>query len=150
MLLTINEIQDKLNELAFKLGLSKNAIRAFTCPIGDGTPYISFENNQYNFVYSERGHEFQRDKTESLDELLYWIVSPVVFGMAFSYELKHRIEDQDCRRIAFPKAIELMKQVNPDWVPKTESHIDDILSEAPYEVMLPIVRLSLQDSIHAQ
>ncbi|CBJ81796.1 conserved hypothetical protein [Xenorhabdus bovienii str. Jollieti] len=133
MLFTIIEIQEKLNELGSKLGLSKNSIQAFDGPLGDGTPYISFENNRYNLVFSERGSEFERKRTKSLDELLYWMMSSVVLGMAFSYELENRIEDQDCRRLAFPKAIELMKQANPEWVPKIEDKINRILSEHPYD-----------------
>ncbi|WP_016260478.1 Imm63 family immunity protein, partial [Yersinia pestis] len=100
MLLSIAEIQKKVDEMALRAGLPRHSVNLCTEPIGEGTPYITFENNMYNYIYSERGYEFSRRVTKSLDELLYWIMSELAHKAAFQYELDHRVEGRDGRRIA--------------------------------------------------
>ncbi|HDV3776009.1 TPA: hypothetical protein RH240_004975, partial [Escherichia coli] len=86
MLLNINEIQKKIDALTLKAGLSRYSVNLCSAPIGDGTPYVTFENNVYNYIHSERGYEFSRKVTSSLDELLYWIMSELAYKIAFQYE----------------------------------------------------------------
>ena len=133
MLLSIAEIQKKVDEMALRAGLPRHSINLCTEPIGEGTPYITFENNMYNYIYSERGYEFSRRVTKSLDELLYWIMSELAHKAAFQYELDHRVEGRDGRRIAFPKFIELMANMNSAWESEARHEIQKILAESPYD-----------------
>ncbi|HAH3691862.1 TPA: hypothetical protein GF146_23850 [Escherichia coli] len=133
MLLNINEIQKKIDALTLKAGLSRYSVNLCSAPIGDGTPYVTFENNVYNYIHSERGYEFSRKVTSSLDELLYWIMSELAYKIVFQYELEHRVEGRDGRRIAFPKFIELMANMNLSWELKARHEIQKILTEAPYD-----------------
>lgn len=119
--------------MLFKAGLPRHSVNLCTAPVGDGTPYISFENGKYNYIFSERGCEFFRKITESTDELLYWIMSELAYKIAFKYELENRIEGRDGRRIAFPKFIELMTKINPLWKLKAEGEIKKTLSASPYD-----------------
>lgn len=133
MLLNIEEIQKKIDELILQAGLPRHSVNLCTAPIGDGTPYVTFENDVYNFIHSERGYEFSRKVTRSLEELLYWIMSELAFKIAFQYELEHRKIGRDGRRIAFPKFIELIKNMNLSWEQKALHEIQKILTEAPYD-----------------
>jgi hypothetical protein len=84
-------------------------------------------------VIVERGEERSRRMSDSYDELLYWIFKDVTHSLAFSYELQNRVEDQDCRRIAFSKQVELMKQLGQEMGERLEAEIADILRRAPYD-----------------
>ncbi|KLU16137.1 MULTISPECIES: Imm63 family immunity protein [Xenorhabdus] len=133
MLHSIDEIQKKINELGAKIGIHYRDLHIFAESPGDGRPHITLDNDQYNYVCAERGVEFSRKVTSSLDELLYWIMSSFVREVAYQYELDHRIENRDGRRIAFPMVIELMGKLQPAWGLKAKSEIDETLSRSPYD-----------------
>lgn len=133
MLWTIDNIQKEVNTMLLNLDLPEYSLPLCTVPIGDGTPYISFENNKYNYIYSERGYEFSRKITESIDELLYWIMYDFIHKLAVKYELMHRIPKRDSRRIYFPKIVELMDKINIEWGLKVKKELDDILKNSPYD-----------------
>lgn len=133
MLVNIDEIQRQADEMILRAGFPKHSVNLCSAPYGDGTPYISFENDSYNYIYSERGYEFSRKVTHSLNTLLYWIMSEFVYKMAYQYELDHRVEGRDGRRIAFPKFIEIMANMNPAWESEARVDIQKILAEAPYD-----------------
>lgn len=132
MLLNIDDIQEKVNGLALRAGLSNENGNVCTASTGDGKPYITFENNEYNYIHSERGYEFSRKTTRSIDELLYWIMSSRAYRDAFQYELENRVKGRDGRRIVFPKFIELMSAMNPSWESEARDEITNILTDAPY------------------
>lgn len=133
MLVNIDEIQRQADEMILRAGFPEHSVNLSSAPYGDGTPYISFENDSYNYIYSERGYEFSRKVTHSLNTLLYWIMSEFAYQIAYQYELEHRVEGRDGRRIAFPKFIEIMANMNPDWESEARVDIQKILAEAPYE-----------------
>lgn len=133
MLVNIDEIQRKVDKMILRAGFPRCSVNLCSAPVGDGTPYISFENNTYNYVYSERGYEFSRKVTNSLDTLLYWIMSEFAYKVAFRYELENRIKGRDGRRIAFPKVIEIMANMNPAWEQEARYEIQKVLAEAPYD-----------------
>jgi len=132
-MLSIAELQKKVDELLLNAELPRLSINLCTAPAGDGTPYISFDNGRYNYIFSERGYELFRKTTDSADELLYWIMSELAYRVAFRYELENRIEGRDGRRIAFQKFIELMTKINPLWKLKAEDEIEKILAASPYD-----------------
>lgn len=133
MLLSINDLQKKIDALVSILGFPVHSINLCLTPIGDGTPYISFENEKYNYICSERGYEFSRKITDSTDELLYWIIYDFIHDVAVEYELNNRISGKDSRRIYFPKIIELMNKISIDWGIKSRKHIEEILAASPYD-----------------
>ena len=132
MLLSISDLQKRVDAIVLNIGAPRLSINLSSSPFDDGTPYISFDNNKYNYICSERGTEFSRRVTDAEDELLYWIIFDLVHRIAFQYELKHRIDDSDGRRIAFPKVIELMTEINPIWGLKSQREIEMTLALAPY------------------
>ena len=72
-------------------------------------------------------------KTDSLFEIAYWIFKHQTFVMAFDYERKHRIEGQDCRRIAFEKQLDLMEILGYEYKQRAESEINEILKGHPFQ-----------------
>lgn len=133
MLLNINDLQKKVDALVSVLGFPVHSINLCSAPIGDGTPYISFENGKYNYICSERGYEFSRKVTDSTDELLYWIMYDFIHAVAVEYELNNRVPGKDSRRIYFPKIIELMSKININWGIKSRKHFEEVLAASPYE-----------------
>ncbi|MDO6409912.1 Imm63 family immunity protein [Pantoea phytobeneficialis] len=131
MSVTIEEIQKIVNSLCEKIHAPKSIVG--TSPFDDGRPYLSVENDEYNYIYSERGYEFSRKKTSSPDELLFWIMYDVVHQMAVSYELNHRIEGCDVRRLIFRKVIEYLSQLKSEWGEKAKEKFNQILVQDPFK-----------------
>ncbi|WP_286932321.1 Imm63 family immunity protein [Leclercia sp. UBA5958] len=127
------EIQRQADEMILRAGFPKHSVNLCSAPYSDGTSYISFEKDSYNYIYSERGYEFSRKVTHSLNTLLYWIMSEFAYQIAYQYELEHRIKGRDGWRIAFPKFIEIMANMNPAWESEARVDIQKILAEAPYD-----------------
>lgn len=104
-----------------------------TAPQHDGSAHVELKDGKYNYVVTERGSEFERRRAENEDEVLYWLISDLVFDLASQYELKNRIPGQSYRRLLFSKKVELMEKLNPEWADRTRQDIQEILSEHPYD-----------------
>jgi len=99
----------------------------------DSHPYIEIDDRGWMYyVVSERGNREEKIAVD-LDHLLYLIFSAVTHRMAFDYELRHRIEDKDCRRIAFAKQEELMGILNKKWQERKIEEHQRILFSAPFD-----------------
>ncbi|KAA5531600.1 hypothetical protein F0460_16010 [Paenimyroides baculatum] len=81
----------------------------------------------------ERGQIFEDKIAKDVDELLYWIFSGITFSMACDFELKNRIETQDCRRMIFEKQNELLKKLNDDWQEREIECQTNILKNYPID-----------------
>ncbi|VTP75726.1 Uncharacterised protein [Leclercia adecarboxylata] len=133
MLANINEIQKQVDEIIFTSRFSKTFSESVFCSLWRRHPLYFIRKDSYNYIYSERGYEFSRKVTHSLNTLLYWIMSEFAYQIAYQYELEHRVEGRDGRRIAFPKFIEIMANMNPAWESEARVDIQKILAEAPYD-----------------
>jgi hypothetical protein len=92
---------------------------------GDGTAYL--------FGAWERGEEFDRRTTSSLDELLYWCLDSVVVVMASEWEVTHRRAGEDSRRQLFARRLELMAAVDGAWAARLRGQLDRVLERNPYD-----------------
>ena len=131
---SLDDIADMIAKLASKINAPYGSLPTYNFPIGDATPYIEVDDDGFMyFVISERGTEFSREKFDNIDDFLYRIFSSATFSMACSYELKHRIEDKDCRRIIFAKQEELLGQLNEIW--RERGHAKNLLfiKAAPFD-----------------
>ena len=132
--MTLSEIKHKADQLAAKINAPAHYLPTFSSPIGDATPNIEVDDfGLYHYVISERGNEYDRKMTSDLNDLLYWIFSSVTFSMAADYELKHRIEEQDFRRILFRRQRELLKSLNEEWEERERKEHEYILSNNPFD-----------------
>jgi hypothetical protein len=130
---TLKEIEADVTILAKRIGATSNQLPTYNISRDGGSRHIALENQKYQYVGIERGQEIYRASTTDYDELLYWVFQSATSSIAFDYELNHRIEDQDCRRIAFPRQIELMHKINPKMGILCEHKIAEILSTHPYD-----------------
>jgi hypothetical protein len=96
-------------------------------------PHIEVDSRGYHFVVVERGQERERFTTRELDDLLYHIFQNVTFSLAIDYELAHRVETQDCRRLAFERQIELLAQLSGRWASREAKEHERILREHPFD-----------------
>jgi Immunity protein 63 len=129
---TLKEIEADVTRLAQRINATSNQLPTYNMTRDCGHMHIEVDESQYHYVGVERGRE-SRESTADYDELLYWMFQSATHSIAFDYELNHRIEDQDCRRIAFPRQIELMHKINPKMGILCEHSIAKILSTHPYD-----------------
>jgi len=129
----LKEIEEDVLRLAKLIGATRNQLPTYGRTRDFAYPHIEVDARLYHYVIVERGQELERKSTSNYDELLYWIFSDATHSLAFEYELRHRIEDQDCRRIAFPKQIELLNLISPEMGMRCAKEIENILRMAPYD-----------------
>jgi hypothetical protein len=130
---TLRDIETDVLRAAVRIGASDQDLPTYGISHDFGQPHVEVDRGQYHYVIVERGEERERRSSDNYDDLLYWIFRDVTHNLAFSYEFQNRAEDQDCRRIAFPKQIELMKQLGREISERLEGEIADILRRAPYD-----------------
>ncbi|WP_051380301.1 Imm63 family immunity protein [Bradyrhizobium sp. WSM1743] len=130
---TLQDIEADVARLATRVGAFQDDLPTYGTSRDAGHPHVEVDAGLYHYVIVERGQEIDRRSSADYDDLLYWIFEYVTFNLAFSYEQMHRIEDQDCRRIAFPRQIELMRRLGPDMGKRMEREIARILERAPYD-----------------
>jgi Immunity protein 63 len=130
---TLREIETEVNELAARIGASVNDLPSYGQSRDFGYPHIEVSGELYHYVVVERGQEISRQSSANYDDLLYWIFSDATHNLAFDYELNNRIEDQDCRRMAFQKQVQLIRRISPAMADKRSKEIEAILARAPYD-----------------
>jgi hypothetical protein len=131
-MIAVSTIKSRYYQIARRLGAPKRFVMFATQPRPDGGAYVERDGDGYAYVAWERGHEFERRVTPDPDEVLYWLVSDLTFDMASEYELSHRREDQDSRRLLFDKHLELLAVANPGWSERERLHYDRVLEEHPF------------------
>jgi Immunity protein 63 len=96
-------------------------------------PHIEVDSRGYHLVVVERGQELSRFTTHDLDELLYRVFQGVTSIFASGYELMHRIETKDCRRLIFQRQVELLSQLSARWAEREAEEHRRILGEHPFD-----------------
>jgi hypothetical protein len=86
----------------------------------------------YSYVVTERGTECERRTSTEIDDVLYWLVSDLTWGMASDYELLHRKDASDFRRILFQEHLELLATVNRNWSRRKQLEDEALLRNHPY------------------
>lgn len=129
--------KEEIKEKVKYLGQIINAPSAYLIlrdkPLGDGSYYAEFKDDQYYLISSERGKKLDRKVTSDIDQFLYWVFKDVVFKMAVDYELNHRQPYKDPRRLIFSKRIELLSKLNSSWGEREKIEIEKYLKQAPYD-----------------
>jgi hypothetical protein len=112
---SISTIKSKYYKIAKKL----NAPKLYSCfntePQHDGSAHVELKNGKYNYVVTERGEEYERKTTNDPDEILYWLISTLVYSISSNHELNNRDKNKDFRRKMFKKEVELITQISSEW-----------------------------------
>jgi hypothetical protein len=131
-MISISTIRSRYYEAARRVGAPEDEVVFATRPDWDGRPYVERRGDAYAYVVSERGVEHECRLTEDPDDILYWLVSSLTFSMATEYELNHRREGQDSRRIWIDKHLELLALADPRWAARKRLEYDQLLREHPF------------------
>jgi hypothetical protein len=131
--LKLSDIKIAVDKLALKIDAPDTILPTYGYPKCDAWPHIKIEDKKFHYIVIERGQEIRRDCTTELDQLLYWIFADVTFSMAVKYELAHREEAKDCRRIMFAHQEKLLGLLNDKWREEATQNHQNILEEYPYD-----------------
>jgi hypothetical protein len=133
MMLTLSEVEAKVNQLAQKIGASQNTLPTYGYSEQTARPHVEVGSVVYYYVVAERGQENNRYAAFDLDELLYKIFSDVTSDLSSKYELSHRIKNQDSRRIRFQHQVELLSILSSKWAEQRSQEHEQILKHHPFD-----------------
>ncbi len=132
-MLTLSEIEAKVNQLAQKIEAPKNILPTYGYSEQTARPHIEISSVVYYYVVAERGQEIDRYTAFDLDELLYKIFADVTFELSSKYEMSHRIANQDSRRIMFQHQVELLSRLSPEWAERESQEHEQILKKHSFD-----------------
>lgn len=133
-MISLDVVKKKVDELAAIINAPADLLPTYGYSRDFAYPHIEIDQfGCFSFVVIERGQELERRATDVVDTLLYWIFSGVTFTMACNYELKHRVEDNDSRRIIFSKQEELLGILNDSWRRLEHEEYQIILKKYPFD-----------------
>lgn len=132
-MLTLSEIEITVNELAQKIGAPQNILPTYGYSEQTARPHVEVSPRAYYYVVAQNGQEVSRFATRDIDQLLYKIFVDMTFGLAIAYAEKNRIENQDIRRLAFQRQVELLTLLSPQWGERGSQEHAQILKQAPFD-----------------
>lgn len=132
--ITINRLERIVNCLSYKISVPRRLLPTYNKTRDGAHPHIEIDSTgNYNYIVVEKGSELNRDITNNLDELLYWIFKSITSNMAMHFELKNRINNQDTRKLYFNKQIELLTSVNEKWRILITNELNQIIEKSPFD-----------------
>lgn len=149
MLKNLTEIKKIVDHLADKINASACMLPTYGHTSDGARPHIEVDAQAYHYVVVERGEEIKRITTNDIDELLYQIFVSVTFEIAVQYELNHRIDSQDSRRIGFQRQVELLSMLSQEWGRRESHQHEEILRKYPFDDFSSI-RVSMYKDLEAQ
>ena len=130
--MTLCEIKTEVERLAALIGASENYLPTYGHSEDGARPHLEIDARGYHYVVVERGQELERLTTNDPDELLFNVFANVAFSLACRYELTHRIEGQDFRRVLFRQQVALLARISPRWGEREARRQESILREHPF------------------
>jgi len=131
-LYSLNEIKAEVDRLAAQIGAPADLLPTYGYSEDGARPHIEADSRGYHYVVVERGQGISRITTADLDELLFQVFEHVTFALACRYEMRHRVMDQDSRRLMFHRQIELLAMLSPAWAEIESKDHERILRQHPY------------------
>jgi hypothetical protein len=128
----LSQIQSKVTKLAEIVGAPAKTLPAFGRSEQNGRPHIEVDSAGYHYIIAERGQELERRTTPDIDELLYQIFQWITFELAVKYELDHRTQGQDIRRLLFDYQERLLSRISPSWGERRKQEHEQILQKHPF------------------
>ena len=129
----LQEIKAEVDRLAAKIGASGYDLPTYGHSEDFARPHIESDSRGYHFVVVERGEELKRFTTPKLAELFERVFKSITFNLACKYELEHRVELPDCRKIIWLHQIDLLAMLSADWAEREAKRHKEILSQHPFD-----------------
>ena len=131
---TLAEIKTEVDRLAAKIGVSEHpTLPTYGYSEGTARAHIEVDKRGYHYVVVERLTESERLTTFDLDAVLYRVFRSVTFHLSCAYELVHRVETQDGRRMNFQHQVELLSQLSKSWGERQAQEQQRILRDHPFD-----------------
>lgn len=146
---TLNDIKFEIKRLAAQINASADLLPAYGHSEDGARPHIEVDSHGYHYVVVEHGQELSRVTTTEPEELLYYIFKDVTFNLACQHELKHRVENQDSRRLMFQYQEELLSILSPKWGTMKAWEHQKILEQHPFDDQVDI-RVVLAKTLREQ
>jgi hypothetical protein len=137
-MLTLSEIEVKVNELAQTIGAPQNWLPTYGYSEQTARPHVEVSPLAYYYVVTQSGQEISRYATQDIDRLLFKIFVDVTFRLAISYAEKNQVENQDIRRLAFQHQVELFTLLSPQWSKRISQEQTQTLKQAPFDDNGPV------------
>lgn len=132
-MLTLSEIELKVNEFAQKIEAPLDVLPTYGYSEQNARPHVEVSSQAYSYVVVQSGQEVSRYATRDIDQLLYKIFADVTFGLAVRYAEENRNENEDIRRSAFQRQVELLTLLSPQWSERVSQEQAQILEQAPFD-----------------
>jgi hypothetical protein len=130
---TLAEVKKEVDRRAAIIGAEgAHALPTYGRSEDFARPHIELDSCGYHFVVVERGQELERFTSRDLDEILFQVFETVTFSLASEYELAHRVQGQDFRRLLFQRQVELLSRISELWGQREAARHEGILREHPF------------------
>jgi hypothetical protein len=132
-MLTLKELEAAVRDLAGKIGAPDAYLPNFGHHQVDAHPHVEVDASGYHWIVIERGDEQRRRTTCELDDILYTIFDQVTLNLSMDYEFRHRVRDQDARRVQFQTKIHLLSLMSQEWAKRGAEHQEQVLQQYPFD-----------------
>jgi hypothetical protein len=127
------QIVDELAGLLRRAGIAPERHPVFLSRRDDGSRHLEVAaDDRFELVVTERGSIISRIRFQDRKALLYELVKDATFTEAQTFELAHRVEGQDSRRLLFDRQITLMGRIASDWRQRLSWEVAEILVRTPF------------------
>ena len=133
MVLNLFEIEGKVNQLAQKIEAPQDILPTYGYSEQSARPHIEVGSWTYAYVITQSGQEVSRYTTRHIDQLLYKVFYDVTMMLSIQYAEQNRVENQDIRRVIFPRQVELLTQLSPKWGEMGTDEQAKLLKQAPFD-----------------
>ena len=122
----------RVEELAKIINATTEFMPTYGESMQNGRAHIEIDGATYHFVREERGQEFERYSTTTLDEVLYRMFRDVTWSMASELARVHRKHNEDFRRELFKQQHALLARLNHEWMLRSEAEHARVLAKHPF------------------
>ena len=126
---TLSALKSTYASIAKQLNAPREHIRFAETPQHNGSPHVEFDGNNFAYVITERGEEYERKSTSNENEILYWLVKDLTRAMASHFELAHRDPTTDSRRLFFQKHLDLIRTIDHNWHTRLQAEYEIVLEQ---------------------
>lgn len=129
---TFEEIKSEITKMCQEIGLERKDAVLYDSVQTDGTPFIQLIDNKYLYISKERGEIIFVKETKNVKDLYFWIMDDLISNFSYKYELNHRVEGKDFRRLIFKKQIQYFEMICDEWKVRKEKDIQYNLMNSPF------------------
>jgi len=111
----ISKVKEMVNKINEDIGLDASDLPSYGSGNDKRQGYVTVDKDGYSLFefnpYHDKKNQHLIIKTLDINELLFEIFSAGTYWLAFDYELKNRIPNQDPRILGFNKHIEILNSL---------------------------------------